>query len=82
MRILSTAEKYCYLNLVIVLQKANCFFDFKPDVMLASFGADADFFELCLVRLVLSLPFLFVVVEFTEIHDSANGRFRIACNFY
>lgn len=80
--IFSTPEKYCDLNLVIVLQKANCLFNLKPDIVLAGFGADADLFELCLVRLVFSLPFLFVVVKFTEIHNSANGRFCIACNFY
>ena len=82
MRILSTAEKHSDLNLVIVLQKANCFFNFEPNIVLASFGANADLFELCLVRLVLSLTFLFVVVEFTEIHNSAHGLFCIACNFY
>ena len=82
MGIFSTSEKHCDLNLVIVLQKANCLLDLKPDIVLARFGADADLFELCLMRLVFSLPFLFIVVEFTEIHNSANGRFRIACNFY
>lgn len=79
--IFSTAEKYRDLNLVMVLQKANCLFDLKPDIVFACFRAHADLFELSLMRLVLGLTFLFVVVKFTEIHDSANGRFRVACNF-
>lgn len=78
--VFSTAEKYCYLNLVVVLEEANCLLDFEPDIVLAGFGAYANFLKPSLMRLILGLAFFLVVVEFAKIHDSADRRLRVAGN--
>ncbi len=81
MGILTTSEQDGNLNFVIVREKANGFFDFEADIVFAGFGSNANFFEPRLMRLVFRLTFLFVVIEFAEIHDSANRRLRIASHF-
>lgn len=46
-------EKHGHLNLVIVLEKANCFLDLEVDVVLAGFWPDTNLFKLGLMSLVL-----------------------------
>ena len=78
--VFSTAKQYSYLNFVVVLKKANRLLDFEPNIVLAGFGAHANFLKPSLMRLVLGLAFFLVVVEFAKIHDSADRRLRVTGN--
>ena len=50
--------------------------------MVADFGADAELFVLAVVRVAFVLPLLLLVLEFAEIHDSANGRLFLGRDFH
>ena len=82
MSVLATAKQDCHLHFVIVLEKVNRLFHFEVDVVFASLGANSNFLQSSLVRLVFSLTFFLVVIEFTEVHDSANGWLRFFGDFY
>lgn len=77
----ATPEKHGDLNLVVVLEKANCFLDFEVDVVLASFRADANLFQFGLVSFVLRSPLTLVVLELTEVHDATNRRLGLGSDF-
>lgn len=81
-RVLATAEQNRDLNFVVVLKKPDRLLDLEPDIMLAGFGPNANFFQLGLVGLALGLFFGFVVFEFAIVHDPANRRFGVTGNFY
>ena len=79
--ILATTKQHRYLNFVVVLQKPDRFFDFEADVVLTSFGANTNFFQLGLMRFVFGLTLLLFVIEFSKVHNPTDWRFRIAGHF-
>jgi hypothetical protein len=63
--------------------------DLGHQVVVANFWANAEFFVFAVVRMPLVLPLLLLVLEFAEIHDSADGRLflrsdldKIEANFF
>jgi hypothetical protein len=50
--------------------------------MVTDFGADAKLFVLAVVRVAFVLPLLLLVLEFAEVHDSANGRLLLGRDFH
>ena len=42
--------------------------------MITDLRAETDFLVLAVVRMAFVLPLLLLVLEFAEVHDSANGR--------
>jgi hypothetical protein len=50
--------------------------------MVADFGADAELFVFAVVRVAFVLPLLLLVLEFAVIHNSANGRLFLRCDFH
>ena len=81
-RVFATSEQHRHLDFVIVIEKADCLFDLKSNIVFARFGSNSNFLKLGLMRLVFGLTFFLVVVELTKIHDPANRWFCIAGNFH
>ena len=81
MGVLSTAKQNRHLNFVVVLKKANRLFDFETNIVFPRFGSHTDFLKFGLMLFAFGLAFGFVVFEFAEIHDPANGRLGIAGHF-
>lgn len=44
-RVFATAKQHRHLDFVIVLQKANSLLDLEPDIVLAGFRTNANFFK-------------------------------------
>jgi hypothetical protein len=50
--------------------------------VIADFRAHPEFFVLAVVRVALVLPLLLLVLEFAEVHDSANRRLLLRRDFH
>jgi hypothetical protein len=68
--------------LVLLGQELLGAIDLGHQVVVADFGADAEFFVFAVVRVAFVLPLLLLVLEFAEIHDSANGRLFLGRDFH
>jgi hypothetical protein len=69
-------------NLVFLGQELFGSVDLGHQVVVADFGADAEFFVFAVVRVTFVLPLLLLVLEFAVIHDSANGRLLLGRDFH
>lgn len=78
----TTAEHYSNLNLVLVGQKANCLFHLEVDVVLSSFGTNANLFQLRLMAFAFLGLLALVVFPLAVVHDAANWRSGLRCHFY
>ena len=56
--------------------------DLGHQVVVADFRANAELFVLAVVRVAFVLPLLLLVLEFAEIHDSANRRLLLRGDFH
>src|SRR5262249_40918235 len=65
-------EEHVHQYLVFVLEESPGLIDFGIDVVVARLGADADFLEFLLVRLVFVFLPRLLVTELAEVHDLAH----------
>ncbi len=74
----SATEAQSDFDFVFLLQEARHVAQLDLVVVFISTGAELDFFylNLLLLELLLMLSLLFLVLEFAEVHDPANGRLR------
>ena len=70
----AAAKEHVEQHLVLVLQELPGLVDLGLDVMLAGFGANADFLQLLLVRFVLGAFSRLLITELAEVHDLADRR--------
>lgn len=68
-------------HFVLVLEEPTCLIDFEFDIVIARLGSNANFFDFALMDVGLVLLFLLLVLEFAEVHDSANGRPLVGGHF-
>ena len=61
-------------HFIFVRQKPLGLVHLGFDIVIAGFGADANFLDFGVVRVLLMRLFLLLVFEFAEIHNSANRR--------
>jgi hypothetical protein len=77
----AAAEDHRNDQLILVEQKGPRLIQLEGNVVFASFGANADFLDLALVRVALVLPLLLLVLELPVVHDAAHGRPLIGSYF-
>ena len=68
-------------DFVFLGQKLFRAVDLGHQVVVTDLGTDAEFFVLAVMRVAFVLPLLLLVLEFAEIHDSANGRLLLRRDF-
>jgi hypothetical protein len=64
-----------------VVQEPPRLVELELDIVLAGLGPEADFFDLGLMRVRLAVLLFLLVLEFAEVHDSANGRALVGRDF-
>jgi hypothetical protein len=77
-----TAEDDGEDDFVLLGQELLGAIDLGHQVMIADLGANPELFVLAVVRVAFVLPLLLLVLEFAEIHDSANGRLLLGRDFH
>ena len=68
-------------HLILVLEKVSGLVNFEFDVVIACFGAEADFLDLGVVNVGLVVLLLLLVLELAEVHNSADRRLLIRRHF-
>ncbi len=80
--VFATAEDDREDHLIFAGQEFFGAVDLRHQVVIANFRAQPKLFVLAVVRVAFVLALLLLVLEFAEIHDSANGRFFLGGNFH
>ena len=78
----AATEAQSHFHFVLFLQEARHVAQLDLVVVFVRTRAELDFLDLnlLLLELLLMLPLLFLVLEFAEIHNPANGRLRHRSN--
>lgn len=72
-----------HLYFIPSLQKVKCVFHLSIEIVVIDMEVELHFldFLLDLFFFGIALPFFFLVLEFSEVHDPADGRFCLAGHF-
>jgi hypothetical protein len=79
--ILAAAEDDREDDLVLLLEKLLGPVDLGHKIVLADLGAQPEFFVLAVMRVAFVLPLLLLVLELPIVHDAADRRFLLRCDF-
>ena len=79
--VFAAAEDHAKDHLVFLSEEFLRAIDLRHEVVVADLGAHAELFVLAVVRMAFVLPLLLLVFEFAVVHDPANGRLFLRCNF-